>query len=139
MVLADNFADAQAFPLLQGGVKGLLTYEEASEQLPRAIEALGAGSYWVPRTLLSRFVESILRKAHPRLSGALTNDVTRREQQVLGALLENLSNKEIASRFNIAERTVKFHVSNILSKFGVQRRADLILLAAQSQVPRSTS
>jgi DNA-binding NarL/FixJ family response regulator len=45
--------------------------------------------------------------------------------------LENLANKEIASRFNISERTVKFHVSNLLSKFGVRRRADLILLCYQ--------
>src|SRR5205814_9232961 len=50
------------------------------------------------------------------------------------SLLENLSNKEIASKLNIAERTVKFHVSNLLSKFGVRRRADLILLTFQRRL-----
>jgi DNA-binding NarL/FixJ family response regulator len=58
-------------------------------------------------------------------------ELSKREQEVLEALLENLANKEIASRFNISERTVKFHVSNLLSKFGVRRRADLILLCYQ--------
>jgi two-component system, NarL family, response regulator DesR len=48
-------------------------------------------------------------------------------------LLENLVNKEIGSRLNISERTVKFHVSHILSKFGVRRRADLILLCYQKR------
>jgi Bacterial regulatory proteins, luxR family len=51
----------------------------------------------------------------------------------------NLVNKEIGSRLNISERTVKFHVSNILSKFGVRRRADLILLCYQKRSLPSAS
>ena len=39
--------------------------------------------------------------------------------------------KEVAERLHISERTVKFHVSNLLAKFGVRRRADLILLCYQ--------
>jgi DNA-binding CsgD family transcriptional regulator len=50
---------------------------------------------------------------------------------VLNGLLENLANKEVADRLHISERTVKFHVSNLLAKFGVRRRADLILLCFQ--------
>jgi DNA-binding CsgD family transcriptional regulator len=50
---------------------------------------------------------------------------------VLSGLLENLANKEVADRLHISERTVKFHVSNLLAKFGVRRRADLILLCYQ--------
>ena len=45
--------------------------------------------------------------------------------------MENLSNKEIANNLRISERTVKFHVSNLLAKHGVQRRSDLILLYFQ--------
>jgi DNA-binding NarL/FixJ family response regulator len=62
-----------------------------------------------------------------------SSELSRREREVLDALLENLANKEIASRLNISERTVKFHVSNLLSKFGVRRRADLILLCFQQR------
>jgi DNA-binding CsgD family transcriptional regulator len=50
---------------------------------------------------------------------------------VLDLLLENLSNKEIAGKLKIAEPTAKFHVSNVLTKFGVHRRADLIVLCYQ--------
>jgi DNA-binding CsgD family transcriptional regulator len=46
-----------------------------------------------------------------------------------------MKNKEIALRLNISERTVKFHVSNLLAKFGVRRRADLILLCYQRRAP----
>ena len=44
-----------------------------------------------------------------------------------------LSEDEIGAQLGISERTVKFHVSNLLSKFGVRRRADLILLCYQSR------
>jgi NarL family two-component system response regulator LiaR len=66
-------------------------------------------------------------------------DLSVREREVLDALLENLANKEIGNKFNISERTAKFHVSNLLSKFGVRRRADLILLCYQSRAPMAAS
>jgi DNA-binding CsgD family transcriptional regulator len=78
--------------------------------------------------VLSSFVESILgRPLRPKLTAISGANLSLREDEVLGSLLENLSNKEIGIKLNITERTVKFHVSNVLNKFGVRRRADLIL------------
>jgi DNA-binding NarL/FixJ family response regulator len=134
IVVGEKFSDAHSYSLLRIGVKGLLTYGEAREQLPRALPLVSAGGFWVPRVLLSNFVDSILDGAHGRqFKNAASADLSRREQETLDSLLENLSNKEIASRLNISERTVKFHVSNLLSKFGVRRRADLILLCYQKR------
>jgi DNA-binding NarL/FixJ family response regulator len=93
---------------------------------------VAAGGFWVPRAVLSGFVDSILNNFQGRhLKGDTPTNLSRREQEVLEGLLENLANKEIASKLNISDRTVKFHVSNLLSKFGVRRRADLILLCYQ--------
>src|SRR5215475_4212659 len=128
IVVAEKFDQATAFPLLRLGAKGLLSFSEASEQLARAIQEVARGGFWVPRSLLSRFVDETLtavRRPRGTTSGAR---LSRREKEVLEALLENLSNKEIASRLNMSERTAKFHVSNLLAKYGVRRRADLILL-----------
>jgi DNA-binding CsgD family transcriptional regulator len=58
-------------------------------------------------------------------------DISGREREVLEALLANLSNKEIAGKLEISERTVKFHVSNLLAKFGVERRQHLLLHCLQ--------
>jgi DNA-binding NarL/FixJ family response regulator len=131
LVLLPKLEDAIASPLLRLGVKGLLTYEQAPHELTRAARQVGAGMYWVPRELLTRFVESIL----PEVRGCKALDcetgISRRERDVLDLLLVNLSNKEIAAKLFISERTVKFHVSNLLAKFGVQRRADLIVLWMQ--------
>jgi len=132
LVVGDQMKEAESHAMLRQGVKGILTYEEAREQLARALPQVAAGGLWVPREVLSRFVDSILSSAQGRRLRADTpSDLSRREQEVLSALLENLANKEVADRLNISERTVKFHVSNLLAKFGVRRRADLILLCYQ--------
>jgi DNA-binding NarL/FixJ family response regulator len=132
IVVGDRLKEADSHALLRQGVKGILTYTEAREQLPRALPLVAAGGFWVPRETLSRFVDSILSSTQGRrLRTDAPSELSRREQEVLNSLLENLANKEVASRLNISERTVKFHVSNLLAKFGVRRRADLILLCYQ--------
>ncbi len=131
LVLLPKLEDPVTSPLLRLGVKGVLSYQQAPRELARAASQVDSGMYWVPRELLTRFVESIL----PEVSGCKSldsvTDVSRREREVLDLLLDNLCNKEIASKLFISERTVKFHVSNLLSKFGVQRRADLIVMWMQ--------
>ncbi|HET9179531.1 MAG TPA: response regulator transcription factor [Terriglobia bacterium] len=129
VAVSERFDEANAFPLLRLGTKGLLTYSESPRDLGAALEALLEGSYAVPRVLLSRFVESILPSSRNRTMISSSVGLSRREREVLQAVLDNLSNKEIAGQLNISERTAKFHVSNLLAKFGVQRRADLILMS----------
>lgn len=132
LVVGDKLKEADSYSLLRQGAKGILTYAEAREQLPLALPQVAAGGIWVPRPVLSRFVDSILSSTQGRrLRVDSPSELSRREQEVLAGLLENLANKEVADRLHISERTVKFHVSNLLAKFGVRRRADLILLCYQ--------
>jgi DNA-binding NarL/FixJ family response regulator len=134
LFVAEKFEKASAFGLLHLGAKGLLSYPEARDQLPRALKAVAKGGFWVPRALLSSFVDSILHTGPKGRKSNWSARLSPREIQVLDLLLDNLSNKEIASRMKIAERTVKFHVSNVLTKFGIHRRADLILLWYQQHL-----
>jgi DNA-binding CsgD family transcriptional regulator len=57
--------------------------------------------------------------------------LTRREEEVLGGVMRSLANKEIAASLNLSERTVKFHVSSLLSKFRVRGRMELVREAAR--------
>jgi DNA-binding NarL/FixJ family response regulator len=86
LVLLPKLEDAIASPLLRLGVKGLLTYEQAPHELTRAARQVGAGMYWVPRELLTRFVESIL----PEVRGCKALDcetgISRRERDVLDSI-----------------------------------------------------
>ena len=133
IVLSEKFTDANAFPLLELGAKGLLNYSEAAQQLPQAVKTVAEGGFWVERQLLSRFMDSIVHTTRRRLAKAGPSRLSPREREVLGCLLENLSNKEIARKLNISERTAKFHVSNLLTKFDVRRRVDLVMLQFHDQ------
>ncbi len=134
LVIAEKFDEPAAFPLLRMGVKGLLCYSELSRHLARAIDEVASGGFWVPRALLSRFVDWTPVARKPTRSGAF-GQLSPREREVHDLLMQNLSNKEIAQRLVMSERTVKFHVSNLLGKHGVKRRADLIVLAFSETGP----
>ena len=129
LVVGEKFNLESSYVFLQEGVKGLLTYGEAETHLAKALSQVTAGGFWVPRTVLSSFVDHILSApTAARASHEPIPDLSLREQQVLDTVLQNLSNKEIASKLHMSERTVKFHVSRLLEKFQVHRRADLIVL-----------
>src|SRR5262249_7228845 len=75
-------------------------------------------------------VDPVVQRACELLDAgrAIRSDVslTSREHEVLGWVLRNLSNKQIAANLNVAERTIKFHVSALLAKFKVSDRFSLI-------------
>jgi len=136
LVLAEHFSEENAFPLLHLGVKGLLTYSEMASHLSRALAVGISGGFWVPRELLSTFLDTVRSGAPSRPPPGARKDLTEREREVLENLLQNRANKEIAKKLQISERTTKFHVSNLLTKFGVRRRADLILLSIAPETGR---
>ena len=133
LVIGDKFTEADIYSMLRLGVKGILSYEEAHEQLSGALSLVAAGGFWPTRAVLSHVTYTFLgstQKHRHRVNRSA--QLSTREQEVLILLLDALRNKELADRLHITERTVKFHVSNILFKFGVARRSELILLNQRS-------
>ena len=120
-----------AFPSYARELAGCLPMRRRGRNCLGPLRIISAGGMWVPRPLLSVFVNRILSDLRPHQAAGRPAGLSSREQEVLDGLLENLANKEIANNLNITERTVKFHVSNLLGKFGVQRRHDLILAFLQ--------
>jgi DNA-binding CsgD family transcriptional regulator len=77
---------------------------------------------------LTEKAEQLLAAGH---SVGSSVKLTRREEEVLGGVMRSLANKEIAATLNLSERTVKFHVSSLLSKFRVRGRMELVREAAR--------
>jgi DNA-binding NarL/FixJ family response regulator len=130
VALVDGLAEAQGIALLFLGVKGILKIREVEMSLGKAIAFVCAGGVWMPRGLMAKFLDaSTGRSQTRRLSAA--GRLSQRERQVFDRVVKNRSNKEIASELHISESTVKFHVARLFDKFGVRRRADLILQNVQ--------
>lgn len=112
-------------PLLRLGLSGLVQASTCIEaDLASAITAIRGGSTWVPESLLLEHAARVQSLIDCRSTPNAV--LTAREVQVLGSAIWGRSNKEIAGILAITERTVKFHVSNILSKLGMERRTELV-------------
>jgi DNA-binding NarL/FixJ family response regulator len=109
--------------LLILGVHGFVLHADVSRTLVRAIFAVAANQLWVPHEAFREFLReaaSSLRKGDYARETA-----TPREAQILELVRRRLSNREIAERLQIRVSTVKFHLSNILSKMHVNNRRQL--------------
>jgi len=126
VVVKETAKDENVFPYLRLGVRGVVRYADAENDLATAVKSVTEGDFWVQPRQLGRFVDWLLSAPGDR--GAMNDPGTlsRREREVLVSVLSGFTNKEIASTLNISERTVKFHVSHLLQKLGAHRRADLI-------------
>ncbi len=78
--------------------------------------------------------EALIHTARSSETNALGHDLTDREREVLELMVEGLNNNEISERLIVSRSTVKFHVSNILSKLGVSSRTEAVALALQQDL-----
>jgi DNA-binding NarL/FixJ family response regulator len=70
-------------------------------------------------------IDAEIRRIHQATAVSLGNRYTEREQQIATLVRQRMRNKQIADQLNIAERTVKFHISSMLAKMNVKTRLDL--------------
>lgn len=108
---------------LQAGAIGYLLKNVSADELANAIRAAHAGK----PTLAPEAAQALIKAStQPQEPGY---DLTEREEEVLELMVEGLSNPDIAERLVVSRSTVKFHVSNILSKLGVSSRTEAVSMA----------
>lgn len=115
---------------LQLGARGLVLKESATALLLTAIRAVMTDQYWVGRESVSDLLHA-LRSQSVAKPATAPNDfgLTERERQIIEAVVAACSNKEIATKLAITEKTVKHHLTNIFDKVGVSNRLELALFA----------
>lgn len=115
----------QAGEALAAGARGALFRDAPAPRLGAAISAASLGLLVLDPELGTRVL------CAPQ-GGERGGPLTPRERTVLALLADGLSNKEIAARLSVAERTAKFHVESILGKLGASNRAEAVMRAARS-------
>jgi NarL family two-component system response regulator LiaR len=121
----DRSGESEMMLLFHWGIDGFVTlHKKWKTELPKAALALLRGRLWVPSEVLLAFVKQMKTVLDRQLLAG--QSLTAREGQVLQLLFRHLTNKEIAHQLNISERTARFHVSNVLSKLGLENRRNLL-------------
>ncbi len=119
--------DERILGAVQAGAQGYLLKGAPREDLFQAIRVVHGGGSLLQPVVAARLLRQVSSPAAP----ALPERLTERELEVLRLLAKGRQNKEIAGELWISERTVKFHVSAILSKLGVGNRTEAVSKAAQ--------
>jgi DNA-binding NarL/FixJ family response regulator len=114
---------------LKAGARGYLLKDVSLEQLVEAVKTVAAGGSLVAPVVTQRLLTGLERMQNDFTSLDQPDPLTERETEILRLMASGYSNKEIANSLNVAEGTVKNHVSNILSKLGVRDRTRAVLKA----------
>jgi DNA-binding NarL/FixJ family response regulator len=121
LVLISSCEENECLRWILRGVWGVVAYNRYEQDLTAAVRQVAAGQLCYPVSVVCRWMQ--IEAA--RRSQALSLPLTRREREIMEFLSRRLSNREIAGILGISERTVKFHVGNILSKLHVSSRWEL--------------
>ena len=125
---------AAILELLHAGARALLLRDDPGYQVVEAVRAVAAGYALLTPAIMGMLLDRKLLPSTPASlpPAAALAGLTRREREVLELVSQGLCNAEIAKRLVVAERTVKFHVSNVLAKLGLRDRVQAAVLAART-------
>lgn len=112
---------------VRAGARGYVVKGAPGEEIVAAIREVGAGGSYFRGPAADAIAHAVRGPRDP-------DGLTAREREVIRLVGDGLSNKQIAQRLGIAERTAKFHVRQIMSKLGADNRAQAVALATRRRI-----
>lgn len=133
VLMLTSFSDDEAlFEAILAGASGYVLKQIRGDELIGAIRRVAAGESLLDPAVTARVLERIRageqEQEDPRLA-----ELTDQERRILELIAEGLTNREIAERIYLAEKTVKNYVSSILSKLGMRRRTEAAVYLTRQQ------
>jgi NarL family two-component system response regulator LiaR len=119
--------DDKVIPAIQAGAVSFLLKDVSPDDLMEAIRAASQGEARLHPAVMRRLMAQVA--AQPAAPQLATPDLTEREREVLSLVAQGLSNREIAEKLVISEKTVKTHVSSLLGKLDLEDRTRLAIYA----------
>jgi NarL family two-component system response regulator LiaR len=128
LVLTSYLEDDQVFPALKAGALGYLLKDTGPDELLQAIRQVHRGEVSLHPIVAHKVISELNR---PPVLPLTPDPLTPRELEVLTLVAQGLSNREVAEKLAISERTARTHVSNILNKLHLANRLQATLYALQ--------
>ncbi len=134
-LILTSFADDEAlFDAIMAGAAGYLLKQVKGTDFVDAVRRVAAGQSLLAPEVTAQVLER-LRKG-PEEDARLSR-LTEQERKILDLIAEGLTNRQIAERMFLAEKTVKNYVSHLLAKLGMERRTEAAVFATRLQADKS--
>jgi len=125
LIVTSFIDDEKVYPAIEAGASGYLLKTSSAQEIASAIRRTFKGEKVLEPEVTTKMMEKMTKKHTPELY----EDLTARENEVLQLIAQGRSNQEIADELFITLKTVKTHVSNILSKLQVEDRTQAAIYA----------
>jgi DNA-binding NarL/FixJ family response regulator len=136
IVLAAAIEKRHVVEAFRLGARGILLKAAGTRLLFKSVRAVMAGEYWIGQDGVAGLVDSI--KGAPaavnKQEGGGHYDLSQRELEIVAAVVEGCTNKDIAQKFSLSEQTIKHHLTKIFEKTRVSNRLELALVAIQRRL-----
>ncbi|MDF2668561.1 MAG: DNA-binding response regulator [Paenibacillus sp.] len=126
IVLTSYLDDEKMYPVIEAGAFSYLLKTSRASEIAQAIRAAARGQSILESQVAAKMMN---RFRQPKQEAAPHEDLTEREMEVLRLIAKGKSNQEVADDLFIGVKTVKFHVTNILAKLGVEDRTQAAIYA----------
>jgi NarL family two-component system response regulator LiaR len=126
IVLTSYLDDEKLYPVIEAGAFSYLLKTSRASEIAQAIRAAVKGQSVLEQQVAAKMMN---RLRQPKQAAEPHHDLTEREMEVLRLIAAGKSNQEVADELFIGIKTVKFHVTNILAKLGVEDRTQAAIYA----------
>lgn len=127
LILTSYSDDEALLNAIIAGASGFVLKQVLGNELISAVRKVGAGE----SLLDAKTTASLMKRIRTRNTGGPLAELTDQERAVFDLVGEGMTNRQIAERLHLAEKTIKNYVSHILAKLGMQRRTQAAVLAAE--------
>ena len=127
VMLTASESELDVASALQAGARGYILKGSSAAEVVETVRAIFKGESYVAPSLAARLLIQMGKRAEVDASKP-GNDLTGREEEILSLVSRGMTNKEIANRLRLTERTVKHHMTSIMRKSNVRNRVEAMLM-----------
>jgi len=135
VIMLTSHADSEAlFDAIDAGAAGYVLKRVGSTELVDAVRSVAGGGSLLDPAVTRRVLDRVRNASRLEEAGAFS-DLTEQERRVLAHIADGASNREIAARMGLAEKTVRNYVSNVLAKLALESRSQAATYAIRNRLP----
>ncbi len=136
LMLSMHNSEEYVLKSLEAGALGYILKDSTQEDMLKAIREVGKGGHYFSASIIHLIINAYLNlnRQIERQSEKKKNNLSEREKEIIGLLIEGMNSKEVAEKLDLSVRTVDNHRANIMKRLQVRNTAELVKIAVEEDL-----